>query len=202
MYDAYQRIFTRCGLAFRAVEADTGAIGGSMSHEFQVLAETGEDALVACDTCDYAANVEQAEAGCPSGASTERRHCPSSTETMDKVATPGKGTHRGGVGVPRAAAGRSSSRRWSTWPTASRWLVLVRGDRDLNEIKLKQARSAPTSWCWRATRSCEEVTGAPVGFAGPVGLEGAPSTATCEVARMPSTSWCGANEADVHLRTS
>jgi prolyl-tRNA synthetase len=61
MYDAYGRIFRRCGLDFRPVEADTGAIGGSRSHEFQVLAETGEDAIVACDTCDYAANVEQAE---------------------------------------------------------------------------------------------------------------------------------------------
>src|SRR5258708_6089641 len=60
MYDAYVRIFKRCGLDFRAVEADTGAIGGSMSHEFQVLAESGEDAVVSCDTLDYAANVEKA----------------------------------------------------------------------------------------------------------------------------------------------
>src|SRR6185503_17952562 len=60
MYEAYRRIFTRCGLDFRAVEADTGAIGGSRSHEFQVLADSGEDAIVACDNCDYAANVEQA----------------------------------------------------------------------------------------------------------------------------------------------
>src|SRR4029077_2722060 len=61
MYDAYVRIFKRCGLEFRAVEADTGAIGGSMSHEFQVLAASGEDAIVSCDNCDYAANVEKAE---------------------------------------------------------------------------------------------------------------------------------------------
>src|SRR3954471_15430223 len=61
MYDAYDRIFSRCGLDFRAVEADTGAIGGSMSHEFQVLADSGEDAIVSCDHCDYAANVEKAE---------------------------------------------------------------------------------------------------------------------------------------------
>ncbi|MCA9544356.1 MAG: proline--tRNA ligase, partial [Myxococcales bacterium] len=61
MYAAYERIFSRCGLDFRAVEADTGAIGGSRSHEFQVLADSGEDAIVACDRCDYAANVEQAE---------------------------------------------------------------------------------------------------------------------------------------------
>src|SRR5581483_6197375 len=61
MYDCYTRIFKRCGLEFRAVEADTGAIGGSMSHEFQVLADSGEDAIVSCDHCDYAANVEKAE---------------------------------------------------------------------------------------------------------------------------------------------
>src|SRR5688572_20681926 len=61
MYQAYERIFRRCGLEFRAVEADTGAIGGSRSHEFQVLADSGEDAIVSCGNCDYAANVEQAE---------------------------------------------------------------------------------------------------------------------------------------------
>src|SRR4249919_3709782 len=63
MFQTYKRIFSRCGLKFRAVEADTGAIGGSRSHEFQVLAESGEDAIVACDNCDYAANVEQADVG-------------------------------------------------------------------------------------------------------------------------------------------
>ena len=71
MYDTYPRIFTRCGLAFRAVEADTGNIGGSLSHEFQVLTETGEDALVACDNCDYAANVEQAVARAPDAGSAD-----------------------------------------------------------------------------------------------------------------------------------
>ena len=65
MYAAYERIFTRCGLDFRAVEADTGTIGGSRSHEFQVLADSGEDAIVSCGTCDFAANVEQAELAAP-----------------------------------------------------------------------------------------------------------------------------------------
>src|SRR5436190_7792549 len=65
MFQTYKRIFTRCGLDFRTVEADTGAIGGSRSHEFQVLAQNGEDTLVACDRCDYAANVEQAELRVP-----------------------------------------------------------------------------------------------------------------------------------------
>ena len=86
MYDAYVRIFKRCGLEFRAVEADTGAIGGSLSHEFQVLADSGEDAIVTCDNCDYAANVEKAElkrdalgAAAPKG-------------TLEEVHTPGTGS--------------------------------------------------------------------------------------------------------------
>src|SRR6516162_9660895 len=87
MYQAYKRIFTRCGLAFRPVEADTGNIGGSLSHEFQVLAETGEDTLVACDKCDYAANVEQAvsrDAPVPAAAPGAAR------AAVTKIPTPGK----------------------------------------------------------------------------------------------------------------
>src|SRR4051812_46557503 len=83
MYDAYTRIFNRCGLAFRAVEADTGNIGGAASHEFRVLTETGEDALVACDSCDYAANVEQALARAPGAAAA-------ASEPVKTVETPGK----------------------------------------------------------------------------------------------------------------
>src|SRR6202142_2324219 len=83
MYDAYQRIFTRCGLAFRAVEADTGNIGGSLSHEFQVLTETGEDALVACDNCDYPAKVERAVSREPAA-----REKP--TARRERLETPGK----------------------------------------------------------------------------------------------------------------
>ena len=96
MYDAYTRIFTRCGLAFRAVEADTGNIGGSLSHEFQVLAETGEDALVACDNCDYAANVEQAVARAREPATAD-----ADAAALKKVATPGKHTIDEVSGVPR-----------------------------------------------------------------------------------------------------
>src|SRR5664279_2681312 len=85
MYDTYTCIFERCGLAFRAVEADTGAIGGSQSHEFQVLTETGEDALLACDSCSYAANVEEAKARPPVEGTP-------SSSVIEKVATPGKRT--------------------------------------------------------------------------------------------------------------
>src|SRR5205814_3219545 len=102
MYDTYSRIFTRCGLAFRAVEADTGNIGGSLSHEFQVLAETGEDALVACDTCNYAANVEEAKIRAVAPAARDA----TAVEPMVKVPTPGKRTIEevsGFLGVAPAA---------------------------------------------------------------------------------------------------
>src|SRR5205814_9161141 len=121
MYDTYSRIFTRCGLAFRAVEADTGNIGGSSSHEFQVLTETGEDALVACDTCDYAANVEQAVA----------RHVavkPSPSQTVKKVATPGNHSiaHVSGLfGVPPEKLGKALIYLANGKPVA----VMVPGDR-------------------------------------------------------------------------
>src|SRR3954449_2963315 len=88
MYATYETIFTRCGLAFRAVEADTGAIGGSLSHEFQVLTETGEDALVACDSCDYAANVEQAVSRAPAAPSAPAPAGAGAAPT--KIPTPGK----------------------------------------------------------------------------------------------------------------
>src|SRR3954452_2910280 len=87
MYDAYTRIFQRCGLAFRAVEADTGNIGGSLSHEFQVLTETGEDAIVACDKCDYAANVEQAVSRAPAAAPVTGARA-----ELTRLPTPGKRT--------------------------------------------------------------------------------------------------------------
>src|SRR3954451_19413948 len=101
MYETYQRIFTRCGLAFRAVEADTGNIGGSLSHEFQVLTETGEDALVACDACNYAANVAQAQIR-----RTPRALSGPPPAAHARVSTPGKptiGEVSSFLGVPAAA---------------------------------------------------------------------------------------------------
>ena len=108
MYDAYARIFTRCGLAFRAVEADTGAIGGSLSHEFQVLAETGEDALVACDNCDYAANVEQAASRAVAAAAPEAA---GRGAALDEGADARQAHDRGRVAVPQGRRRRRSSRR-------------------------------------------------------------------------------------------
>ncbi|HEY5450289.1 MAG TPA: proline--tRNA ligase, partial [Polyangia bacterium] len=188
MYETYQRIFTRCGLQFRAVEADTGNIGGSLSHEFQVLTETGEDALVACDNCDYAANVEQAVARAPKGGTNP-------TAEKTKVATPGKHT----IADVSAFLKVTPDKLVKTLiyladgkPVA----VLVRGDRDVNEIKLKKALSA-NQLVLATDAAVKEVTGAPVGFAGPVGLT-APVYCDLEICAL-SDFVVGANEADAHL---
>jgi prolyl-tRNA synthetase len=189
MYDTYTRIFTRCGLAFRAVEADTGNIGGSLSHEFQVLTETGEDALVACDNCDYAANVEQAVARKPTPGT------PPASEAMKKVSTPGRHT----IAEVSAFLNVSAGRLVKTLiyladgkPVA----VLVRGDRDVNEIKLRRALGAGTLLL-ATDAAVREVTGAPVGFAGPVGLK-VPVYCDLEICAMADFV-VGANEADAHL---
>jgi prolyl-tRNA synthetase len=188
MYETYQRIFTRCGLAFRAVEADTGNIGGSLSHEFQVLTETGEDALVACDNCDYAANVEQAVARTPKGGTNP-------TAEKTKVATPGKHSIAdvsAFLKVPADKLVKTLIYLADGKPVA----VLVRGDRDVNEIKLKKALSA-NQIVLATDATVKEVTGAPVGFAGPVGLK-APIYCDVEICAL-SDFVVGANEADAHL---
>ncbi len=188
MYETYQRIFTRCGLQFRAVEADTGNIGGSLSHEFQVLTETGEDALVACDNCDYAANVEQAVARAPKAE-------PKPTATQTRVATPGKHSIAdvsAFLNVPPDKLVKTLIYLVDGKPVA----VLVRGDRDVNEIKLKKALSA-SQVVLATDAAVKEVTGAPVGFAGPVGLK-VPIYCDVEICAL-SDFVVGANEADAHL---
>jgi prolyl-tRNA synthetase len=191
MYDTYSRIFTRCGLAFRAVEADTGNIGGSSSHEFQVLTETGEDALVACDTCDYAANVEQAISRAPSA----RVGVPGTT--VKKVATPGKHSIAdvsGFFGLPPEKLVKTLIYLADGKPIA----VMVRGDREVNEIKLAKALGADTL-ALAGDLVVKQVTGAAVGFAGPVGLKtAAPIYVDVEVAAL-SDFVVGANEDDAHL---
>jgi len=191
MYDTYQRIFTRCGLAFRAVEADTGNIGGSLSHEFQVLTDTGEDALVACDNCDYAANVEQAVARVPKGGTNPTANM----MTKTKVATPGKHSIAdvsAFLNVPPAQLVKTLIYLADGKLVA----VLVRGDRDVNEIKLKKALSA-NQLVLATDAAVKEATGAPVGFAGPVGLT-VPVYCDIEICAM-SDFVVGANEADAHL---
>ena len=189
MYDTYTRIFTRCGLAFRAVEADTGAIGGSISHEFQVLAETGEDALLACDSCTYAANVEEAKARPPVAAAP-------SAAAIEKVATPGKRTIEevtAFLGLKAADVVKTLIYLADGKPVA----VLVRGDRNLNEIKCKRALGA-RELVLAVDKAVEDATAAPVGFAGPVSLA-IPIYCDLEVCALPSFV-CGANAADAHYK--
>jgi prolyl-tRNA synthetase len=191
MYAAYQRIFTRSGLTFRAVEADTGNIGGSLSHEFQVLAETGEDSLVACDACDYAANVEQATARAPAVPAGG----PKPTRAREKVSTPGQHTIdevSRFLRVPRETLVKTLIYLADKQPVA----VLVRGDRDVNEIKLKRALGIG-ELALATDAAVREVTGAPVGFAGPVGLK-VPIYCDIEVCAV-ADAVVGANEADAHL---
>jgi prolyl-tRNA synthetase len=188
MYDAYTRIFNRCGLAFRAVEADTGNIGGSASHEFQVLTETGEDALVACDSCDYAANVEQALARAPGGAAA-------ASEAMKTVETPGKQSIADVSAFLKVPPGRLV-KTLIYLADGKPIAVLVRGDREVNEIKLKKAIGAD-DLLLATDAAVKEVTGAPVGFAGPVGVK-APIYCDLEVAALADFV-VGANAADAHL---
>ena len=189
MYDTYTRIFNRCGLAFRAVEADTGPIGGSLSHEFQVLCETGEDALLACDSCSYAANVEQAKARPPVGATP-------SAAAREKVATPGKKTIEE-VTAFLELRPEDLVKTLVYLADGKPVAVLVRGDRNVNEIKLKRELGA-RDLVLAADKPVEDATGAPVGFAGPVGLK-IPTYCDLEVCAMPSCV-CGANVADAHYK--
>ena len=163
MYDAYHRIFTRCGLVFRAVEADTGLIGGSSSHEFMVLADTGENTIVYSDGGTYAANVEQAEVLPPSEVDAE------TPRPIRAVLTPGCRTVEEVAGFLKI----SSKRLVKTllYSAGNNTVaVLIRGDHEANEAKIR--RFLRTAGLELAPPTVvEQATGAPVGFAGPIGLK-------------------------------
>jgi prolyl-tRNA synthetase len=190
MYDAYNKIFSRCGLKFRAVEADTGAIGGSFSHEFMVLAETGEEVILSCNSCDYAANQEKAERG----VKREKIKNNSVKNGLEKVYTPGKRT----VEEVSAFLKISPSRIIKTIilktendPVA----LLVRGDREANLVKFKNITGIKNVEL-ADDETIRKVTGAPVGFAGPIGLK-IKKFADYEIAGMTGMA-SGANEKDYH----
>ncbi|MGA7826330.1 MAG: proline--tRNA ligase [Geobacteraceae bacterium] len=190
MYQAYRRIFERCGLKFRAVEADTGSIGGSSSHEFMVLADSGEDAIVSCSACEYAANVEKAEAR-PIEAAEHADARP-----LERVATPDKRTIEEVsefLGVHASAMIKTLVLLADGEPV----VALVRGDHELNEIKLKNALGC-TELEMAGDEVVTKVTGAPVGFAGPVGLT-TKIVADLAVKGMKNSA-TGGNEKDLHLK--
>ncbi len=190
MFNAYRRIFQRCGLNYRAVEADTGSIGGSSSHEFMVLADSGEDAIVSCSGCDYAANMEKAEA--KQVAVTDGAE----PRPLERVATPGKRSIQE-VSAFLDAAVSSVVKSLVFLADEEPVLALLRGDHDLNEIKLKNLLGCETLEL-APDAVVEKVTGAPVGFAGPVGLK-VRVVADHTVAGMKNFI-VGGNEKDLHLK--
>src|SRR5215475_10942347 len=191
MYDAYGRIFTRLGLEFRSVAADTGPIGGSASHEFQVLAESGEDAIAYSPDSDYAANVELAEAAPPSPR-------PAPRETMQKVPTPGQSTCEEVaelLGLPLARTVKCIM----LLADGKVHMLLIRGDHSLNEIKTAKLPGFE-NFRWARDDEITAALGCEPGYLGPVGMPAAmPLIADREVAAMADFI-CGANEAGFHLR--
>ena len=192
MYDAYSRIFTRLGLTFRAVKADTGAIGGSASHEFHVLADSGEDLLAYCPApdSDYAANVELAEAVAPA----TPRAVP--TQPMKGVATPGMKSIDDVAAFLKIAPSQTVKTlivEGTDGPVA----LLVRGDHTLNEIKAEKVAGVKTPFTFANEAAVRAASGAAPGSVGPVGL-GIPIIADRAVAVM-SDLVCGANADDQHL---
>jgi prolyl-tRNA synthetase len=190
MYHAYCRIFDRCGLDYLAVEAESGPIGGDVSHEFMVLADNGEDAVVHCSACGYAANLERADIG--------RRDVPATTthtEPLAKVDTPKAGS----IDAVTKMLGCRPDQMIKTLiysaddkPVA----VLIRGDHDANEGKIRRALKAAKVEL-APPDVIEKVTAAPVGFAGPVGLK-IPIWADYDVAGVAGAI-VGANAADAHF---
>ena len=193
MFDAYTRIFTRFGLKFRAVAADNGAIGGTGSHEFHVIASTGEDALVYCPTSDFAANMEAAEAV----ASGERG---AATQALTKTPTPGTTkceTVAALLGVNLAQTVKTIALTVENDGKKSYWVLLLRGDHELNEIKVGKVEGLAGH---RFSTEAEilEVFGTVPGYLGPVGTK-VPVTVVADrtVANMADFV-CGANEEDFH----
>ncbi|NLM54156.1 MAG: proline--tRNA ligase [Firmicutes bacterium] len=190
-YHAYERIFSRCGLDVRPVEADSGAIGGDVTHEFMVLADVGEAVVLYCSACDYAANVERAESGKVAQSEVPPKQLP-----MEEVATPGK-TTIAEVTEFLGAAPQQCIKTMIYLADGEPVAALVRGDHELNEIKFQRVLGC-ASLELADTATIERVTGAPVGFAGPVGLR-IPVVAD-HAATEVVNAVVGANKADYHIK--
>jgi prolyl-tRNA synthetase len=202
MLKAYGAIFDRFGLTYRAVAADSGAIGGDLSQEFQVIAETGEDAIVYCPTSDYAANIELAEAVAPAA----MRSAPS--KSMTKAPTPGKSTCEDVamlLGVPLTSTVKSLVLATDELDgagdpvSATIWLLLVRGDHSLNEIKAGKVPGLKGGFRFATVAEIEEHFACKPGYLGAVGtVKPVKVVADRTVAQM-SDFICGANAADFHF---
>jgi prolyl-tRNA synthetase len=202
MAQAYRRIFDRFGLRYRAVAADSGAIGGDLSEEFQVIAATGEDAIVYCPTSDYAANIEKAEALAPQGPR------PAPGQPMTKTPTPGKSTCAQVaelLGVPLATTVKSIVLATDVLDEQGAvaqtriWLLLLRGDHDMNEVKVGKLPGLAQGFRFATEAEIVEHFGCKPGYLGPVGTR-KPVTVVADREVAVMADWiCGANEADFHL---
>ncbi len=192
MYNTYSQIFIRCGLKFRAVEAFTGAIGGSLSHEFMVIAKNGEEVILFCSQCDYAANLEKAE----------------SKDIESKVNNKAPTANCQRVRTPNIKTVEELTRFLKIRPQevvktliyevdGEAIAVLIRGDEEINSAKLKNSLGCQ-NLKMADEKTIREVTSAPVGFAGPVGLKVNKIVADRQVVRMKNFV-SGANEKDAHL---
>jgi prolyl-tRNA synthetase len=202
MFEAYKRIFDRFGLQYRAVAADSGAIGGDLSHEFQVIADTGEDAIVYCPTSDYAANIELAEAVAPAAPRA------AAAEVMARTPTPGKSTCADVaalLGLPLQRTVKSlvlatDDRNEAGDITGTTvWLLLVRGDHDLNEVKAGKLPGFAAGWRFATVAEIEAHFGCKPGYLGPIGLLEPVKLVVDRAVAAMSDFVCGGNELDVHL---
>ena len=201
MAGAYRKIFDRFGLKYRAVAADSGAIGGDLSEEFQVIAATGEDAIVYCPTSDYAANMEKAEAMAPQ---SER---PAPAQTMTKTATPGKSTCADVaelLGVPLQVTVKSLVLATDTLNQAGEvvktqvWLLLLRGDHDMNEVKVGKLPGL-AEFRFATLGEIDAHFGCKPGYLGPLGLLKPLNLVVDRDVAVMSDWICGANEQDFHI---
>ena len=201
MYEAYQRIFNRIGLVFRAVRADTGSIGGSRSHEFQVIANAGEDVIAYCPDSDYAANIELAEASSVLPGRAEPK------EKMEKHATPGQEKCElvtEYLGIPFLSSIKSvvlaadrTNEKGEPLP-AKIVLVLLRADHELNEVKAGHIPELKEGLRFATDQEILAAFGSKPGYLGPIGLKGDVAVYADKTAADMSDFCCGANEEGYH----
>jgi prolyl-tRNA synthetase len=202
MYKAYCAIFDRIGLTYRAVAADTGAIGGDLSHEFQVIADTGEDVLVYCPGGDYAANIELAEA------LPLLKHRADPRQALAKTPTPDRSTCEDVaelLGIPLAHTVKSLVLATDEKNAAGDvvrttvWLLLVRGDHQLNEVKAGKVEGLKGGFRFATVAEIEEHFGCEPGYLGPIGTVKPVKVVADRTVALMSDFVCGANEPDFHF---
>ncbi len=191
MFGAYKKIFERCGLRFRPVEADTGAIGGTLSHEFQVLADSGEDALVSCNSCEFAANIQKAECRPANHIAAKNKKT-----THKKVSTPGKKSVADVADFLSLPTHQFIKTLVYKVDQKDLVAVLLRGDHEMNELKLQTFLEC-TELGLADEADVESATGVAPGFLGPIGLK-LKVIADHEVESIEEAV-TGANELDFHF---